>query len=180
MVDQIERGDTERPVATRWAQFRSVRGRLRRGQRGQSMVELALTLPLLALILIGTADLGRAFIYYTRLTNAVEAGALQGRFTPAAAQAPTSDCYNSTNVGYIDCRVVLESKGVIEKGDVVVECWDPTMTIKKSSCAVGVAGVNDVLVVKATYQFRPLTAQLAGILGNGYRMGKTIRMVITG
>ena len=40
-------------------------GRGRR--RGQSMVELALMMPLLALIMVGTLDMGRMFFYYTRL-----------------------------------------------------------------------------------------------------------------
>src|SRR3712207_4140 len=58
------------------------REQARSGSRGQSLVELALTLPLLALILLGTVDLARAFFYYQRLTNAVREGALVGTFDP--------------------------------------------------------------------------------------------------
>ena len=146
------------------------------------MVELALTLPLLTLILIGTADLGRALIDYTRLTNAVQAAALQGRFSPQSATAPDPNCYNELNIGFIDCRVVLESKGMVEKSRVQVQCWNETMTTPKNcspTSTVAGAGNGDVLVVKADYRFRPLTSQLAGILGD-YTMSKTIKMVITG
>ena len=35
-------------------------GRKRRGERGQSLVELALTLPVLLLLLVGVAELGNS------------------------------------------------------------------------------------------------------------------------
>ena len=45
-----------------------------RSQRGLVVVELAITLPLIVLIMFATAELGRAFYQYTTLTKAVEAG----------------------------------------------------------------------------------------------------------
>ena len=45
-----------------------------RSQRGLVVVELAITLPLIVLIMFATAELGRAFFQYTTLTKAVEAG----------------------------------------------------------------------------------------------------------
>ncbi len=53
-----------------------------RRQRGQSMVELALVLPLLLLILLGIVDLGRVFNAYIAITNASREGALYGSFYP--------------------------------------------------------------------------------------------------
>ena len=46
-----------------------------RGQRGQGMVELAIILPLLLTVLLGTIDLGRAFYTYVALTNAAREAA---------------------------------------------------------------------------------------------------------
>ncbi|HET7038079.1 MAG TPA: TadE/TadG family type IV pilus assembly protein [Thermomicrobiaceae bacterium] len=46
-----------------------------RGQLGQGMVELAVVLPLLLVILLGTIDLGRAFYTYVALTNAAREAA---------------------------------------------------------------------------------------------------------
>jgi Flp pilus assembly protein TadG len=51
-------------------------------ERGQSMVELALVLPLLLLILFGIVDLGRVFNAYIAITNASREGALYGSFYP--------------------------------------------------------------------------------------------------
>jgi len=54
------------------------------GNAGQSLVEVALALPLLLLILIGVADIGRAFYY----TTAVAAAARQGAAYVAATASP--------------------------------------------------------------------------------------------
>lgn len=52
--------------------------------RGQSIVELAIALPLMLMILLGTVDLGRTFWAYVQMRNAAWEGA---RY---AATAPTS------------------------------------------------------------------------------------------
>lgn len=45
------------------------------GERGQSLVEFALTLPILLLLLLGTVDLGLGFKTYITLSNASREGA---------------------------------------------------------------------------------------------------------
>jgi Flp pilus assembly protein TadG len=42
---------------------------------GQSLVEIALTLPLLLITLLGMVDAGRAYVYTTAVTNAAREGA---------------------------------------------------------------------------------------------------------
>ena len=55
----------------------------RRGRhRGQSIVELALALPVLLLLLLGTIDLGRVFLDYIELRSAVREGAGYGARMP--------------------------------------------------------------------------------------------------
>ena len=46
--------------------------------RGQSLVELALVLPILSLLLLGMIQVGVAFNHYITLTDAVRAGARKG------------------------------------------------------------------------------------------------------
>ena len=53
------------------------RGRLR-GQRGQTMVEFAIVLPIFLLLLLGIAQGGVAFNHYVQLTDATRAGARFG------------------------------------------------------------------------------------------------------
>ena len=55
--------------------------RLRRDERGQAVVELALTLPLLLLIVMGMFDFGVMFQRYEIVTNAAREGARVGVLT---------------------------------------------------------------------------------------------------
>jgi len=54
-----------------------------RSERGQSLVELAITLPILILLLLGTLDFGMAIFSYSMLRDAAQEGAFYGSFNPA-------------------------------------------------------------------------------------------------
>jgi Flp pilus assembly protein TadG len=51
---------------------------IRRGERGQSVVEAALVLPLLVIMMAIVVDLGRAFFAYTAVIDAAREGARYG------------------------------------------------------------------------------------------------------
>lgn len=55
----------------------------RKRSRGQSLAELAISLPLLLLVMLGTIDLGRAYFDYIEMRNGAFEGARYG------AQQPT-------------------------------------------------------------------------------------------
>jgi Flp pilus assembly protein TadG len=76
------------------------------GERGAALVELAITLPLLVVILFGTIDFGRAFFFAMTLTNAARAGAHYGGQSVGAA-------IQSGGAGMIDARnAVLTANGI--------------------------------------------------------------------
>jgi Flp pilus assembly protein TadG len=52
-------------------------------ERGQSLVELAITLPILILLLLGTLDFGIAIFSYSMLRDAAQEGAFYGSFNPS-------------------------------------------------------------------------------------------------
>jgi Flp pilus assembly protein TadG len=54
-------------------------------ERGQSMIELALLLPIMLLITIGVIEFGRAAYYYIEVVDAAKAGAQYGSQTMANA-----------------------------------------------------------------------------------------------
>lgn len=56
--------------------------RIDRGERAQSLVELAVALPVMVLILLGTIDFGMAIFSYAILRDAAQEGALYGSFNP--------------------------------------------------------------------------------------------------
>ncbi len=78
-------------------QRRAERQQNGRARRGQSLVELALILPIIAPILVGVGDLGRVFFYQVRLTNAVREGAIYGAYAPNPIADVAEQAYNEAN-----------------------------------------------------------------------------------
>jgi len=64
--------------------MRAFRRIKRENERGANLVEFALVIPLLLLMLVGVADLGRAFRTYIAITNAAREGARFASRLPAA------------------------------------------------------------------------------------------------
>lgn len=52
-------------------------------EKGQSLIELAVSLPVILLILLGTIDFGMALFSYSILRDAAQEGALYGSFNPS-------------------------------------------------------------------------------------------------
>jgi len=62
--------------------MRRIRRPKKRSERGQSLVEFALSLPLLLLILLGTIDVSRLFFDYIQMRQAVVEGTTYGQRHP--------------------------------------------------------------------------------------------------
>lgn len=56
-------------------------------EKGQSLIELAISLPVILLILLGTVDFGMALFSYAILRDAAQEGALYGSFNPTNEEA---------------------------------------------------------------------------------------------
>jgi len=56
--------------------------RTNRGERGQSVVEVAIGFPILLLLLVGTIDFGMGIFSYSILRDAAQEGAFYGSFNP--------------------------------------------------------------------------------------------------
>jgi Flp pilus assembly protein TadG len=61
--------------------------------RGQAIVETALLLPILMLLVMGTADLGRVFYYSIAVTNAAREAARQGTYYDPISNSNAYDTY---------------------------------------------------------------------------------------
>lgn len=59
-------------------------------ERGQSMIELALTITFLMVLLAGTIDLGHAFFTWLAMRDAAQEGATYGSYNPAITKAQIS------------------------------------------------------------------------------------------
>jgi Flp pilus assembly protein TadG len=66
-------------------------------ETGQSLVEVALTLPLLLLILMGILDLGRAYFTFITLSDAAAEGAAFAAVHPTSTQQVIDRAVDSSN-----------------------------------------------------------------------------------
>ena len=123
-----------------------------RSERGQSLVELALVLPLLILLLAGMVDFGRAFSNYIVITNAAREGARM------AARLP---CYpdNPTQRAAIALDIVAATRNAVAGSQVPPDEMDIVIT---PDLAISCPGKGNPFRVTVSYTFSPL---MGGILG---------------
>jgi Flp pilus assembly protein TadG len=119
---------------------------IKTGKRGQSLVEFAITLPILVLLLLGTLDFGMAIFSYSMLRDAAQEGAFYGSFNP-------------TNFAEIENRARnISPRGEDEIFSSPVQLRDKDK-IKVSVRALGAAcqgaskGVANAIQVKVTYRY---------------------------
>ncbi len=110
----------------------------RRKSTGQSLVEFALTLPLVLLLVFTFLDLGRAVYYKSVLNNAVREGA---RYASVRKEVTSEEV-----VDYMDSYSVAEQ----------FSYPNPAFTYD-----------GDYVTVSASYEFSPITPFLAQLLGEG-------------
>ena len=130
------------------------RYRRRSRSRGQSIVELALILPVLMLLVASTLDLGRMFYSQVTITNAAREGAYEAAYGPSSFIA-NGNCNKDTN--RVMCRVLSEAKGSfvqVAKADVALAC--------SPSCA---KGIGNTVTVTVQGHFTLLTPIMAPFLG---------------
>ncbi|HIC89426.1 MAG TPA: pilus assembly protein [Anaerolineae bacterium] len=113
-----------------------MRRNLRQG-RGQSLVELALLLPVLLLILVGVVDVGRAFHAYLVVTNSAREAARYGAF-------------HADQLSTVPDVALAE----IERGGL-----DPS----RASVTVEPAASGEPLRVTVTYQFDLIMGAILGL-----------------
>lgn len=122
-----------------------------RAERGQSMVELALSFTLLLMFLAGVIDLGRALFAYMAIRDASQEGAAYGSINP-------------TNLALIQQRVRGSSDFPVNLNDANVTI---TVSVTGSSCAGG------AIAVSVVYNNFPLVFPFSNILfgQNGLTLG---------
>ncbi len=139
-------------------------------QRGQSLVELAITLPILLLLLGGVIDLGRGFLILVAVENAAGEGALYGAVHPECLtddHAPTI-CQGSESVAG---RVREEGRPIIELTE-----DNAVITVEVEGGAPITAG--STLLVTVTYTYSPLTPVGYLVWGETAEVTATARQAI--
>ena len=79
----------------------------RRGERGQAVVELALTLPLLLLVVLGVFDFGLMFERFEVVTNAAREGARMGVLPDYTTGQAETHAGNYLTAGGVPASVIV-------------------------------------------------------------------------
>jgi Flp pilus assembly protein TadG len=112
---------------------------------GQSLTELAITMSLLLILLVGIVDLGRAFFTYMSLRDAAQEGALYGSTTPTSTSDIEARVWNSSTL--------LQNLADDSNADTNV-----VITVIGSPCT------GNGIQVRVSYENFPITMPLLGAL----------------
>lgn len=137
----------------------------KRKERGQSLAEVALTLPILLLILSGLLDIGRVYYVYIALEEAAQEAATFLAQNPwclsptdiPPVDAVLDDCTNPNNAEY---RVYNASNQEIEPSRAVIEYEFPT-----DGDGDPVIGIGSTVTVTVRYDFPLVTPIIRDLLG---------------
>ena len=145
--------------------FIRILGRLKSGERGQSLVEFALAMPLVLFLALGIADFGRAFFSMTSLSNAAREGARAGIVRQCSDTA-------GTNTSSIQYKVVNAATGVTVSPSTGVIITYPD----------GSAALGNRIRVEANVTYTPLTPIIGDftvmVLGGTITLTQSAEMLI--
>ena len=122
--------------------------------RGQSIVELALVLPVLLVLVLAAVDLGRIFFARIAVANAAREGAYEAAYR--GTYVANSGCSDTNSVM---CAILSEAQSslTIAPADVTWSCSNP------GGCAPG--GFGDRVTIKVNGHFQLLTPILSVFFG---------------
>ncbi|MFA5873000.1 MAG: TadE family protein [Anaerolineales bacterium] len=125
-------------------------------QRGQSLVELGLTLIIMLTLLAGAVDFGSAFFTYIALQDAAQEGALYGSVAPIIDSNGNGryDAGEPLNTTAIESRVRSTSSNPVNLSTVNV-----LVTISSTRCTGG------TVTVKVSYTYQLTMPLIGAIIG---------------
>ena len=115
-------------------------------QKGQSLVEVAITMVILLMLLLTTFEFGYAFLYYITIKDAAEEGAIYGSLYPSAS-----------------CNTNLTSRVHNSSSSPVINISDPNIT----TVAISRTGTTpgSTITVTVTHRYNIITPLVQTVLG---------------
>jgi Flp pilus assembly protein TadG len=139
-------------------------------QRGVAIIEFAIVLPILLMLVMGTAEFGRAFLQYNALTKSLRDG---GRYVAAKAVK------GSTGVVLINANVRTETSNLVAYGNVAGTGTALLPGLAPANVTVA-AGAPGSVVVSANYAYLPIFPWLPlfqfGSLGTAHTLSAAVTM----
>jgi len=147
--------------------------RTRRTVRGQSLVELALTLTVLVLLLSGAVTFGMAFFSYVSMRDAAQEGALFGSFSPyddvngngryeSGTEGPNIDGIRQRVRDTSSSPVDFSNTTLIPDSYITVEATNGN----NKACEGNVSGVTNAIRVTVEYDFPVFMPFVGAITGD--------------
>src|SRR5829696_3604119 len=135
--------------------------RLINDERGSSIVELAIVFPILLIMFVGVAEIGRLFYTYTTLTKATKMGA---RFLTTEKDAESTDTTIITNVKARAARLVVcgFEDSCTDRPSLLPRLTTANVLVTLPDTTPGFIGPRYVTVQIQDYNFEPLVFNVAG------------------
>ena len=149
------------------------RGIRKRDESGVALVEFALVLPFVAILALGTIDLGRAYQLQNRLKNAAREGAAYAQVAPGSIDS-SGTCTDPDNVTYRALHEDTNSSG-----------WTVTVTNTDTNtpvtgCSATGAAPGTHLKVSVQSNFTVITPLVSVITGRTKVIHGTAEVVTQG
>lgn len=126
------------------------------GERGQSLTEFAMLLPVLLIIIAGVLDLGRLYYAYVMVTDAAAEGLAYAINNPPDDPDNPSD----PDTAQVRARAMAATDGLIEQADAV-----SAITVDCPDCPDTVSG--DPITVTVSYDFPVMMPFVSMIVPDG-------------
>jgi hypothetical protein len=142
-----------------------------RGKRGQSLVELAVTLPIFILLLLGTVDFGMAIFSYAIMRDAAQEGAFYGSFNPENKAEIENRARNISPRG--EDEIFSSPVNLLDKDRVQVD-----VLILGRACQGITNGVSNRIKVDISYQYPVLMPFVGPVVGRTIPLKSTATNII--
>ncbi len=144
-------------------------------QRGQSLVELAISLTVMLLLLSGAVTLGMALFSYVSLRDAAQEGALWGSFNP---YDPSDTTFATPNTAAIQARVRASSTSPVNLSDpsVVPPGYIEVSLTNPGHACEGLDSSNapNAITVSVGYDYTVFMPFLSAITGPNIHLKATV------
>jgi Flp pilus assembly protein TadG len=130
------------------------------------MIEMVVVTPLLLLLLLGVAEIGKAIVQYNTLNKSVR---------EAARQVAATALLGTTGTVMITASVAAEAKNLVVFGNIAGTGSPRLPSLATEHVTVADAG-NDMVLVQADYPYQPIFGPVLETFGYGTGPGMQLSL----